>query len=187
MMRINPLTQAAPGTKAAKALESRVGHMTIFRTLAHSEATVIPILKMGAAILGKEQVLDARSRELAVLLALRMEGGRYEWPQHVDIGLQVGVTEAEVKAIEALALSAEHFSERDLALLEFSRQVVENVQVEDSAFQQLNQYLSEAEMVELVVAIGFYMMLARVTEAFDIDAESAQGSAVLDSVEKSNR
>ena len=183
-VRIKPLDTDQATGDAAKALASPVGHMTLFRVLAHADSTVLPMMRLGGAILAKPQDLDARTREMLVLLALAIEGGRYEWPQHVEIGLEVGVTEAEVSAIEQQDISSDVFSARDQAVLMYGREVIENVQVEQSIFDAVKNYLSEKQMVEAVVAIGFYMMLARVTESFNIGPDPVQGRAVMESLKR---
>jgi len=35
---------------------------------------------------------------------MKLEGGAYEWAQHIDVARRVGVTPAEIAAIEALRL-----------------------------------------------------------------------------------
>lgn len=183
-MRITPLTHEEATGDAAKALASPVGHLTIFRVLAHSPTTVINMMRLGGGILGKPQALDARTREMLVLLALAIAGGRYEWPQHVDIGLAVGMTAEEVAAIEKQDISASCFNERDQAVLAFGREVIVNVQVPQAVFDRAKAHLSEQAMVDAIVDIGFYMTLARVTEAFDIDADPPQGRDIIKSLER---
>lgn len=183
-MRIKPVTPDVAIGDAAKALASPVGHMTLFRVLAHSDTTVINMMRLGGSILGKPQALDARTRELLVLLALAIAGGRYEWPQHVDIGLSVGMTTDEVAAIEQLNITAACFNERDKAILAFGREVIVNVQVSPTIFYAAKAHLSDRAMVDAIVDIGFYMTLARVTEAFDIDADPAQGRDIIKSLER---
>ena len=105
---------------AAKALASPTGHMSLFRLMAHAPTTILPVMRLGRAILGKQQ-LDGRTRELAILIALRLEGGRYEWPQHVDIARSLGLSDAEIAAVERLDF-AHGFAPRDRAVVDFTRQ-----------------------------------------------------------------
>lgn len=183
-MRVTPLDKEQATGDAAKALSSPVGHMTLFRVLALAESSVLPVMRLGGAILGKPQALDARTREMLVLLALAIEGGRYEWPQHEEIALEVGVKKNEIAAIEQLDLTSNALSSRDQTVLSFGREVVKNVQVEQKIFDAAKAHLNEQQMVEAIIAIGFYMMLARVTEAFDIEADPVQGSKVLHSLDR---
>jgi alkylhydroperoxidase family enzyme len=102
----------------------------------------------------------------------------------VDIGLAVGMTAEEVAAIEKQDISASCFNERDQAVLAFGREVIVNVQVPQAIFDRAKAHLSEQAMVDAIVDIGFYMTLARVTEAFDIDADPPQGRDIIKSLER---
>lgn len=164
---------------AAKALASPTGHMSLFRLMAHAPTTILPVMRLGRAILGKQQ-LDGRLRELAILVALRLEGGRYEWPQHVDIARSLGLGEPEIDAVERLDF-AYPFDPPDRAVVDFARQSVEDVRIDHATFATLRQQLDEREVVELVFAIGYYMMLARLTEAVELVSDPVDGRAVLES------
>ena len=43
----------------------------------------------------------------------------------------------------------------------------------------MRKHFSEQEVVEAIVAIGFYMMMARLTEATETDLDPAAGMAVI--------
>jgi alkylhydroperoxidase family enzyme len=163
---------------AARALASPTGHMSLFRLMAHAPTTILPIMRLGRAILGKQK-LDGRLRELAILVALRLEGGRYEWPQHVDIARSMGLGEAEIAAVERLDF-VHPFAPPERAVVDFARQSVEDVRVDDAVFAALRRHLDEREVVELVFAIGYYMMLARLTEAVELVSDPVGGRAVLE-------
>lgn len=162
---------------AAKALASPIGHMSLFRLMAHAPTTVLPVMRLGRAILGKQQ-LDGRIRELAILVALRLEGGRYEWPQHAEIARHLGLGDAEIAAVERLDF-VHPFAPCERAVVDFARESVENVRVSDATFAALRQHLDEREVVELLFAIGYYMMLARLTEAVELTEDPVEGLAVL--------
>jgi alkylhydroperoxidase family enzyme len=63
--------------------------LNIFRMMAHAEANMIPAMRLGNSILHKQK-LSAVNRELLILQAAQLEGGAYEWRQHVPIALGVG-------------------------------------------------------------------------------------------------
>ena len=184
MTRIPLLSSAAATGDAAKALASANGHMNVFRVLAHAQGCVLPQMRLGGAIL-RDQALDHRRRELLVLMAMALEGGAYEWAQHVEIGVAVGVTHPQVEALERLDLASDIFSAADRAVLAFGRQVVERVRVEDAVFAAARPHLSDQEMVEAILAIGFYMTLARLTEALEVEQDPVQGLRVFDAAGRS--
>src|SRR3954471_7292204 len=80
--------------------------LNVFRTLAHAETCLRPALRLGAAILGAQQ-LDAALRELAILHVARATGAEYEWVQHVAIARAAGVRDDQVEALERGDLTAD--------------------------------------------------------------------------------
>jgi alkylhydroperoxidase family enzyme len=62
--------------------------LNIFRMMAHAEANMIPAMRLGNSILHRQK-LSAVHRELLILQVAQLEGGAYEWRQHVPIALGV--------------------------------------------------------------------------------------------------
>ncbi|QOZ75246.1 carboxymuconolactone decarboxylase family protein [Bradyrhizobium sp. CCBAU 53351] len=158
--------------------------LNIFRMMAHAEANMIPAMRLGNSILHKQK-LSAVNRELLILQAAQLEGGAYEWRQHVPIALGVGCTQAQVDAVERGDYNAAALNEAERALLTFGREVVENVRVPEAIFAAARKHFSDQEIVESIVALGFYMMMARVTEATETDLDPAAGMKVYDGGKKS--
>jgi alkylhydroperoxidase family enzyme len=175
-LRIPPLALERAQGDAAKALSSPTGHMALFGLLAHAETSVLPIMRMGRAILGKQK-LPGALRELSILVAMRLAGGSYEWPQHVEIAKLEGLSLEEIAAVERLDLAFDHDPAKR-AVAELTRQSVEQVRVSDEAFAAAAAHLDHRELVELLIAIGYYLMLARITEAAGLGADKVEGAAV---------
>ncbi|MES1148103.1 MAG: carboxymuconolactone decarboxylase family protein, partial [Bradyrhizobium guangdongense] len=148
--------------------------LNIFRMMAHAEANMIPAMRLGNSILHKQK-LSAVNRELLILQAAQLEGGAYEWRQHVPIALGVGVTQAQIDAVERADYADVSLNAAEQALLNFGREVVEKVRVQDTAFAAMREHFSDQEIVESIVALGFYMMMARLTEATETDLDPAAG------------
>ncbi len=154
--------------------------LNIFRMMAHAEANMIPAMRLGNSILHKQK-LSPVSRELLILQVAQLEGGAYEWRQHVPIALGVGVTQSQIDALGRGDFAGDAFDAPQRALLAFGREVVENVRVPEPVFAAVRKHFSEQEIVETIVAIGFYMMIARLTEATETDLDPAAGMQVYDS------
>lgn len=154
----------------------RVPPINIFRMVANAETAFRPWLAFGGALLSSLS-LDARVRELVILWVGRMSGAEYEWAQHVPIALAVGATEDEVAAVERGDLTA--FGERERAVLRFTEEVVRDVRASDGALAEVRRWLSPREVVELLLVIGQYMLVARVAETAGIEIDEG-GTAVAD-------
>lgn len=178
-----------PGTAkgdAARVLDRLPRKLNIFRMMAHAETHIRPALGLGGSILS-EQELSATDRELVILQVAQLEGGEYEWNQHVPIALGVGCKQAQIDALEKGDIKADVFSEAEQALLQFSKEVIENVRVSDATFTAMRAHYSEREVVETIFTDGFYMMMARLTEATETDIDPAAGMDVVDSLKKDQK
>ena len=152
--------------------------LNIFKLMAHAETNFRPLLRLGTSIL-TEQKLAASLRELAILLTAHRCGAEYEWVQHVAIAKAVGVTDAQVEALAADRLDAECFSATERAVLTASVDIVRDGRMPEAHFDALTQHLSTREIVELVLAVGFYVTLARLMVVADIDPDPPVGIDIL--------
>jgi 4-carboxymuconolactone decarboxylase len=150
--------------------------LNVFRVLAHAESCFAPVVRLGGAIL-LEQTLDARLRELAILRVARLEDAPYEWTQHVAIAEGVGVPAAHVAALRADDATAGCFDDRERLVLAATTELVRSADVDDATWAALAAHLSPRELVELVIAVGFYMLMARVMRATRIDMDAPVGLA----------
>ena len=157
--------------------------LNIFRMMAHAEANMIPAMRFANSILHKQK-LSHVNRELLILQVAHIEGGEYEWRQHVPIALGVGVTQPQIDALARGDYVAAVFNEAERALLAFSREVVENVRVGDAVFAGVRKHFGDQEIVESIFTIGCYMMMARLTEATETDLDAAAGMRLFDSGKK---
>ena len=157
--------------------------LNIFRMMAHAQANMIPAMRFANSILHKQK-LSHVNRELLILQVAKLEGGEYEWRQHVPIALGVGVTQAQIDALDRAGYDDASFNAAERALLAFSREVVVNVRVPDAMFAAVRQHFSDQEIVESIFTIGCYMMMARLTEATQTDLDAAAGMTLFDGGKK---
>jgi alkylhydroperoxidase family enzyme len=155
--------------------------LLIFRMMAHAETNFRSLVRLGGDILGKQQ-LDGKLRELAILHVASLSKARYEWVQHVPIAKAAGVTGAQIAAIEASDVVAACFSGREQLVLRFTDELVRDVRVSDPTFAAARGALSEREIIELILAVGFYMMIARLLETTGVDLESDAGTSIVDAL-----
>lgn len=157
--------------------------INIFKMMAHAETVLKPVMKLGGTLLGKLE-LDPKVRELCLLHAVNLEGGEYEWGQHVPVALALGSNQAQIDALRAGDDGADCFSDLERAVLRFTREVIVDVGASQQALDAVRQYLSDREVVELIVMVGFYTMLARLTETLAIEEDPPIGNALVAGIEK---
>ncbi|HEY3779021.1 MAG TPA: carboxymuconolactone decarboxylase family protein [Rhizomicrobium sp.] len=153
--------------------------LNVMKMLANAACDFVPCMRLGGAILGRQK-LKPRHRELVILLASHLEGGAYEWVQHVPIAESTGCRKEQIEAIEAGRLDDACFEESDRALLRFTREVIEYVRAEEETVRHAAHYFSREEIVEIIVTCGFYMMLARLTETTRTETDTPSGTAVVE-------
>ncbi len=174
---------ASLSEEARNALAAAPVQLNIFKMLSNAETCFIPATRLGGAILSRQK-LDAKIRELVILMVAKIEGGEYEWIQHVPIAISVGATQAQVDAIERGAIDSQNFSDVERAALRFSEEVVNRVKADEATVRELMKFLSAREIVELILTIGFYMTMARVTETTRTDLDPPAGTKVVDALRR---
>lgn len=157
--------------------------LNIFKMMANAETCFVPLTRLGGTILSRQK-LDAKLRELVILMVAKIEGGEYEWIQHVPIAISVGASQTQVDAIAERAINSPCFSDLERAALRFTDEVVNRVKADEATVKDLMRFLSAREVVELILAIGFYMMMARLTETTRTDLDPAAGTKVVDALRR---
>jgi alkylhydroperoxidase family enzyme len=59
---------------------------------------------------------------------------------------------------------------------------VRQVRASDATFAQMRREFSPREIVELILAIGYYMMIARLLETTGVDLEPEAGTTLINSM-----
>jgi alkylhydroperoxidase family enzyme len=174
------LDKASPEVREMlKRLPAPVG---IFNMMAHAETVLKPLMKLGGTFLGKLE-LDPLLRELVICHAVNIEGGEYEWVQHAPVVLALGGTQAQIDALRRGDDQAACFSDAEKAALKLTREVVANVRASEATLAAARQYLSDREIVELILVAGFYIMLARLTETLDIPNDPPIGEKLVGDIQ----
>jgi alkylhydroperoxidase family enzyme len=177
--------ESAP-EEVQKILLSLPVKLNIFRMMAHATTSVRPLMQLGTSIL-TSQKLDPELREYAILLGAKAFNGRYEWIQHVPIAEACGASKEQLEAIEKGELRSPVFDVKEQAFLAFVDESAKNVRCSDAAFAAMKQHFSEREIVETILTIGYYQMLARLTECTDTELDEPSGTRVIESALKAAR
>ena len=120
-----------------------------------------------------------RDREMIILRVGAMSKSAYERMQHYPLAIRAGWSEEEIAAIER----GEAFSERDAAILRFVGECVERVKVSRETFAAVRAIYDDAQIAELTLMIGHYMMTARFLETLEVDLDDGATSWDAISVE----
>jgi 4-carboxymuconolactone decarboxylase len=143
--------------------------LNIFRTLAHAPKALTAFLGWGSYILSRRNALSERDRELVILRTGYNCRSGYEWTQHKRIGLDSGLTEAEIKRIKA-GPDANGWSEIDRAMLRATDDLTSNHFVSDASWAALAP-LGDKGRMDLVMTVGQYTQVSMMLNSFGIQVE----------------
>jgi AhpD family alkylhydroperoxidase len=123
------------------------------------------------------QALEPRLRELAILRVAYLTGAEYEWTQHTTLSARAGVSPAQLAAIAEGRTEGIEFSQDEATLLAFVSQFIDTGHPDAPLFGRTRSFLSDREIVELLLAAGAYWALGRLMTALEIDAEPPMDEA----------
>src|SRR5579872_1112205 len=132
--------------------------LNVARMIGNADAAANPFAKMANALVMKTK-LDPKLREIAILRTAKVSRSVYEWTQHVPMAKHVGVTDAQVAAMDNWQ-SAACFNDLERTVLKFTDEVAANVKGSRESVEALKKHLDATEIVELILSIGFWGMVA---------------------------
>lgn len=96
--------------------------------------------------------LPAQDREKIILRTAWLCRSRYEWGQHVEIALRVGVTDAEIVEVAR--------DSQNCNLMQACDELVRDKCISDPTWHALASRYDDKLMIEIVMLIGHYEMIA---------------------------
>jgi AhpD family alkylhydroperoxidase len=165
-----------PAAIAATIAAAGAPPLNLYRILANHT----PLLEAWCAFayaLRADCTLPRSLREIMILRTAIRHNCAYEWIQHERMALTAGVTTEEIAAIHDWQPS-NAFSDRARAALLLTDAMFDN-HLGEGTEQSIRQWFSDAEMIELILTAGFYMMVPRVLMAIDANTEG-EGDAEIE-------
>jgi 4-carboxymuconolactone decarboxylase len=145
--------------------------LRLFRTLMVHESLAARMRPLGAGILA-HGVLEPRVRELMILRTCFRCGAGYEWGVHVAaFAGVVGLSDDEVAATARAAGDDPLFSDRDRAVLHLADELHDAASVSDAGYDRLAEHFTAPEILELVIAAGWYHTVAFVINVAGVELE----------------
>jgi alkylhydroperoxidase family enzyme len=116
--------------------------------------------------------LDPRLRELAILQVGWLARSPYEWSHHVKIGMEFGVTDADIRAlIDETAGRPTSLEPLARTVLRAAREMTTDGAVSDATWAALAKDLDAERLTDLVITIAFYNGVVRLLATLQIDVE----------------
>lgn len=141
----------------------------LFRTMFRNFRIYFSFALFNSKMMPKGE-LTRRQTELAILRVAWKTRSRYEWGQHVDIGIRDGLTLEDISRV-AMGGSAEGWSESEGAILMAVDELIDNNVISSEQWTVLSNYFNDRLLIELMLLIGGYTALAGVLNTVGIELE----------------
>lgn len=139
----------------------------LHRTLANNRRMADNFYLLANSIHGDSN-LPTRIREFAILRVSARLGSDFEFSHHFRGAQSVGITADECRAIRDGEFGA--FSDAERAALALT-DAVEDRGVTEAVWAQAARHFSPVELLDLVMAVGFYGYASRLTIALDVPVD----------------
>ncbi|MGV9279667.1 carboxymuconolactone decarboxylase family protein [Streptomyces sp. NPDC003730] len=162
-----------PDERSSQAVLTRTPvPLNVFRMLAHAPAVAEPTIDLGVALLSATN-LPARLREAVILSVAGRVGCAYEQVQHTPIAERCGMTPEQAAATVDGTAHIDGLTEAEEVALAATGELVREHTLDHATVAALRHALGERQAVELIMLIGYYVMLANLLNALEVDSESA--------------
>lgn len=146
-------------------------NINLYRVLVHSPDATRSFLTLAKYIRFHSR-LDPRLREMAILQVGYLTRSPYEYSHHIKIGRDFGVTDDDIRAIEAESQAqVTQLPPLEKAILLAARELTVQPSLSDSTFAELRKSLDNQQIVDLLMVISFYAGVVRLLAALQIDVE----------------
>lgn len=143
-------------------------HRTLFRPWLRFASRLMPY-----------GTLDRRDSELVILRVGWNCRSRYEWGQHVQIGLRSGLSAQEIARV-AKGPDASGWSDRQALLLRATDDLHRDRRIGDETWRALSAHYKEKQLIEIGMLAGHYEMLAGVLNSVGLPLEPETEAALAE-------
>ncbi|MEV4259212.1 carboxymuconolactone decarboxylase family protein [Spirillospora sp. NPDC049652] len=157
-----------------RAVVAATGPLNVFTTLARHPALFTSWIGFGSKLLF-EGTLDGRVREIVILRVAHQRSCAYEWTHHVPIARAAGLDEAEIEALRG-APEDHPWPPEDRAVIDAADELNATSTISDTTWAALAKRFDEARLIELVMLIGQYHMVAFALNALRVQNEDGGGA-----------
>lgn len=177
--RLQPLTMAqlSPPLRAVLWLAGKWGSKRtgstevpdIFLVLLRHPRLFWPWLRFASRLM-PYGTLGRRDAELVILRVGWNCRCRYEWGQHVAIGMREGLTAQQIARV-AQGPQADGWQPQQAALLQATDELHQHRYIAEATWQRLAQHYRPAQLLEVSLLIGHYEMLAGMLNSLGLALE----------------
>ena len=164
---------AHAGDEVARAFKL-LPDINVFRAMANAE-TLFPPFMSYLARLFQPLDLDKALERMIVLRVARRSSSEYAWRQNAVVARSVGVSDAQIDALDRDEPAAACFSATEQAVFAWTDEVMDRVEATPATTAAVRSHFSDRAVTEMLFVIGTYMLVARLarTGRVPFDAKPA--------------
>ena len=147
---------------------ARIGSLNVTTMMSHAENVMLTYSRMGTALLLKG-ALDPVLREAVILRIGQLCRSDYEWHQHVSVARAVGMPAGTLQAIGDGNYAA--LEPRQQLALRVAEEIHRDNGASEETMAEAAAQFSPAELVELCMVAGYYIMTAGFLRSMAIEIE----------------
>lgn len=144
--------------------------LNVVRICAHASQPLFEAQGLLGRAVAMPEVLEPRLRETVILRVAHLSNSVYELHHHIPLGRSVGLSAAELAAIEG-----RNYRELDpvlAAAARFTDEVVTLLAPSDETLANLRSVASDQIVVNIVLTLGCYMSIARLIAVTGIEPDA---------------
>lgn len=143
--------------------------INIIQVMAHAPGNTESVLRLSDSVLNRG-TLDPVLRQVALIRMCTVVGSEYERILLESVSRGVGLSENMILAAREGSNNSE-LSEPHRMAAKLGEELAAGPRPSPETFAYFREFLPVRELVELVQAIGFYLMQTRLIETFEISPE----------------
>ncbi len=137
----------------------------LYTTLARHPAAMHSFVAMGGHI--RNSSLPQREKEILILRTGWLSRSGYEWNAHNRLGQRAGLTKTEIAGIAEGSTSA-ILGVADRLLCRAAEEIHADQFISDLTWKELRSHWSEAQCVDLVFTVGYYVLVCALLNSLGI-------------------
>ena len=146
------------------------GAANIFAVMGNNPEVLRGYLRCGNA-LWAHCGLDVKTRELVILRCAYVKNSAYEWHQHVRIGREAGLTNAQMDDTRDWAAS-NLYSPAERAVLAYADALHVSNHPGGPVFEALSKHFDASTIVGVTILVAFYFATASFLGSLEVEPET---------------
>jgi 4-carboxymuconolactone decarboxylase len=143
--------------------------LNIFKTLANHPALAKRWMVFANHIMGKSTI-SLRDREIVILRMGWLCKAGYEWGQHVIIGLQCDLSEAEIEQIK-IGADSPVWAENERLLIRATDELHGDAFISDDTWQGLARHYGTEQLMDILFTAGQYNLVSMALNTFGVQLD----------------